>query len=173
MKYEELIGKDAIAQRVAEMGKEISAHYQKVGGELLVVGLLRGSFIFMADLVRTINYDHEVDFMTVSSYGDSTTSSGDVKIVMDLNKVVSGRHLLLVEDIVDTGHTFHNIINLLKLRNPASISVATMLNKPSRRQKEITIDYCGFEIPDKFVFGMGLDIEQKLRNLPFIAVMRD
>lgn len=173
MKYEELIGKDAIAQRVAEMGTEISAHYQKTGGELLVIGLLRGSFIFMADLVRAINYDHEVDFMTVSSYGDSTTSSGDVKIVMDLNKVVTGKHLLLVEDIVDTGHTFHNIINLLKLRNPASISVATMLNKPSRRQKEIKIDYCGFEIPDKFVFGMGLDLEQKLRNLPFIAVKHD
>ncbi len=173
MKYEELIGKDAIAQRVVEMGKEISAHYQKVGGELIVVGLLRGSFIFMADLVRAIDYDHEVDFMTVSSYGDDTTSSGDVKIVMDLNKVVSGRHLLLVEDIVDTGHTFHNIINLLNLRKPASISVATMLNKPSRRQKEIKIDYCGFEIPDKFVFGMGLDFEQKLRNLPFIAVKCD
>jgi hypoxanthine phosphoribosyltransferase len=173
MEYEELIGKDAIAQRVAEMGKEISAHYQKTGGELLVIGLLRGSFIFMADLVRAINYDHEVDFMTVSSYGDSTTSSGDVKIVMDLNKVVRGKHLLLVEDIIDTGHTFHNIINLLKLRNPASISVATMLNKPSRRQKEIKIDYCGFEIPDKFVFGMGLDLEQKLRNLPYIAVKCD
>jgi hypoxanthine phosphoribosyltransferase len=173
MKYEELIGKDAIARRVTEMGKEISEHYQKTGGELLVIGLLRGSFIFMADLVRAINYDHEVDFMTVSSYGDSTTSSGDVKIVMDLNKVVRGKHLLLVEDIIDTGHTFHNIINLLKLRNPTSISVATMLNKPSRRQKEIKIDYCGFEIPDKFVFGMGLDLEQKLRNLPYIAVKCD
>jgi hypoxanthine phosphoribosyltransferase len=173
MKYEELIGQDAIAQRVIEMGKEISAHYQKTGGELLVIGLLRGSFIFMADLVRAINYDHEVDFMTVSSYGDSTTSSGDVKIVMDLNKMVRGKHLLLVEDIIDTGHTFHNIINLLKLRNPASIKVATMLNKPSRRQKEIKIDYCGFEIPDKFVFGMGLDLEQKLRNLPYIAVKCD
>jgi hypoxanthine phosphoribosyltransferase len=173
MKYEELIGQDAIARRVTEMGKEISAHYQKTGGELLVIGLLRGSFIFMADLVRAINYDHEVDFMTVSSYGDSTTSSGDVKIVMDLNKMVRGKHLLLVEDIIDTGHTFHNIINLLKLRNPESISVATMLNKPSRRQKEIKIDYCGFEIPDKFVFGMGLDLEQKLRNLPYIAVKCD
>lgn len=173
MKYEELIGQEAIARRVAEMGQEISAHYQKTGGELLVVGLLRGSFIFMADLVRAIDYDHEVDFMTVSSYGDNTTSSGDVKIVMDLNKVVSGKHLLLVEDIVDTGHTFHNIINLLKLRNPASIRVATMLNKPSRREKQVAIDFCGFEIPDKFVFGMGLDFEQKLRNLPFIAVKCD
>lgn len=173
MKYRELIGKDAIAQRVAHMGREITAHYQQLGGELLVVGLLRGSFIFMADLVRAIDYDHEIDFMTVSSYGNSTTSSGDVKIVMDLNKVVSDKHLLLVEDIVDTGHTFHNVINLLKLRQPASISVATMLNKPSRREKEVQIDYCGFEIPDKFVFGMGLDMEQKLRNLPFIAVKCD
>jgi len=173
MKYQELIGKEAIAQRVAEMGQEITAHYKNVGGDLLVVGLLRGSFIFMADLVRAIDYDHEVDFMTVSSYGDSTISSGDVKVVMDLNKVVNGKHLLLVEDIVDTGNTFHSVIDLLRLRQPASISVATLLNKPSRREKEITIDYCGFEIPDKFVFGMGLDFEQKLRNLPFIAVKCD
>jgi len=173
MNYKELIGKDAIAQRIAEMGQEISAHYNKVGGDLLVVGLLRGSFIFMADLVRAIDYDHEIDFMTVSSYGNNTTSSGDVKIVMDLNKTIDGKHLLLVEDIVDTGNTFHNVINLLKLRQPASISVATMLNKPSRREKEIPIDFCGFDIPDEFVFGMGLDFEQKLRNLPYIAVKCD
>jgi hypoxanthine phosphoribosyltransferase len=170
MQYQEFIGQDAIAQRVSEMGREISAYYQQVGGELLVVGLLRGSFIFMADLVRTIEYDHEVDFMTVSSYDNNTISSGDVKIVMDLNKEVEGKHILLVEDIVDTGYTFHNVINLLQLRRPASIRVATMLNKPSRREKQVTIDYCGFEIPDKFVFGMGLDFEQKLRNLPYIAV---
>ncbi|MDY0189878.1 MAG: hypoxanthine phosphoribosyltransferase [Desulfuromonas sp.] len=173
MNYKELIGKDAITQRVAELGQEISAHYKNVGGELIVVGLLRGAFIFMADLVRAIEYDHEVDFMIVSSYGDSTISSGDVKVVMDLNREIGGKHLLLVEDIVDTGHTFHNVINLLKLRNPASISVATLLNKPSRRQRQVPIDYCGFEIPDKFVFGMGLDCEQKLRNLPFIALKAD
>lgn len=172
MEYRELIGKEEIAKRVEEMGKEITAHYNKVGGELLVVGLLRGSFIFMADLVRAIEYHHEVDFMTASSYGNATVSSGDVKIIMDLNKPVDGKHLLLVEDIVDTGHTFHNVIELLKLRHPASIKVATMLNKPSRREKEVEIDFCGFDIPDEFVFGMGLDFEQKYRNLPYVAVKK-
>jgi len=170
VEYKEMISAEEIAVRVKEMGKEISEHYNEVGGELIVVGLLRGSFIFMADLVRAIDYHHEVDFMTASSYGNSTVSSGDVKIVMDLNKAVDGKHLLLVEDIVDTGHTFHNVIELLKLRHPASIKVATMLNKPSRREKEVEIDYCGFDIPDEFVFGMGLDFEQKYRNLPFVAV---
>lgn len=172
MEYRELIGKEEIAKRVEEMGKEITAHYNEVGGELLVVGLLRGSFIFMADLVRAIEYHHEVDFMTASSYGNATVSSGDVKIIMDLNKPVDGKHLLLVEDIVDTGHTFHNVIELLKLRHPASIKVATMLNKPSRREKEVEIDFCGFDIPDEFVFGMGLDFEQKYRNLPYVAVKK-
>lgn len=170
MEYREMISAEEIAVRVKELGKEINEHYEAVGGELLVVGLLRGSFIFMADLVRAIDYELEVDFMTASSYGNSTVSSGDVKIVMDLNKPVDGKHLLLVEDIVDTGHTFHNVIELLKLRNPASIKVVTLLNKPSRREKEVEIDFCGFDIPDEFVFGMGLDFEQKLRNLPFVAV---
>ncbi len=170
MDYKEMISAEEIAVRVKEMGKQISEDYRELGGELLVVGLLRGSFIFMADLVRAMDYDLEVDFMTASSYGNNTVSSGDVKIVMDLNKPVDGKHLLLVEDIVDTGHTFHNVIELLKLRHPASIKVVTLLNKPSRREKEVTIDYCGFDIPDEFVFGMGLDFEQKLRNLPYVAV---
>lgn len=165
-----MISADAIKTRVAELGCEITKHYKEVGGDLLVVGLLRGAFIFMADLVREIDCELEVDFMTASSYGNSTVSSGDVKIVMDLNKPIDGKHLLLVEDIVDTGHTFHNVIELLKLRHPASIKVATLLNKPSRREKEVKIDFCGFDIPDEFVFGMGLDIEQKLRNLPYVAI---
>lgn len=170
MKYREFISADAISQRVAMMGVEITNDYEKLSGELLIVGLLRGSFIFMADLVRTITYDHEVDFMTASSYGNSTVSSGDVKIVMDLNKSIAGKHVLLVEDIIDTGHTLHNVIDLLTLRNPLSIKVVTLLNKPSRREKEVEVHYCGFDIPDEFVFGMGLDFEQKYRNLPFVAV---
>ncbi len=170
MNYLEMISADAIAKRVSELGTVISDEYSAVGGELLVVGLLRGSFIFMADLVRAITYDHEVDFMTASSYGNSTVSSGDVKIIMDLNKSIEGKHVLLVEDIIDTGHTLHNVIELLKLRHPASIKVVTLLNKPSRREKEVIVDYCGFDIPDEFVFGMGLDFEQKLRNLPYVAV---
>ncbi len=173
MEYRELIGAKDIADRVKVLGEEIARDYKALGGDLLVVGLLRGSFIFMADIVRAIDYDLEVDFMTASSYGNSTESSGDVKIVMDLNKSVEGKHLLLVEDIVDTGHTFHNVIELLKLRHPASIKVVTLLNKPSRREKEVDIEYCGFDIPDEFVFGMGLDFEQKLRNLPYVAVKSD
>lgn len=170
MNYRELISAEEIANRIAVLGLQISNDYRSLGNELLVVGLLRGSFIFMADLVRAISFDHEVDFMTVSSYGNSTVSSGDVKIVMDLNKSVEGKNILLVEDIIDTGHTLHNVINLLTLRHPASIKVVTLLNKPSRREKEVIVDYCCFDIPDEFVFGMGLDFEQKLRNLPYVAV---
>ncbi len=170
MNYREMISAESIALRVQELGREITEDYCSIGGDLLVVGLLRGSFIFMADLVRSIDYLHEVDFMTASSYGNSIVSSGDVKIVMDLNKSIAGKHVLLVEDIIDTGHTLHNVIDLLKLRNPATVKVVTLLNKPSRREKEVFVDYCGFDIPDEFVFGMGLDYEQKYRNLPFVAV---
>jgi len=170
MNYQELISAEKIALRVKELGKEINDVYETLGGELLVVGLLRGSFIFMADLVRAISYLHETDFMTASSYENSTVSSGDVKIVMDLNKSITGKHILLVEDIIDTGHTLHNVIELPTLRNPTSIKVVTLLNKPSRREKEVHVDYSGFDIPDEFVFGMGLDFEQKYRNLPFVAV---
>lgn len=170
MEYKELISKDEIVKRVAELGKEIDAFYAEVQEPILVIGLLRGSFIFMADLVRAISHDLNTDFMTVSSYGNATKSSGEVKIVMDLNQPVEGRHLLLVEDIVDSGNTFHNVIELLKHRHPASIKVATLLNKPSRREVEVPVDFCGFDIPDEFVFGMGLDFEQLYRNLPFVAV---
>ncbi len=170
MEYKELISEDEIKVRVKELGIEITKHYSNTTGDLIVVGLLRGAFIFMADLVRAIDYELQTDFITASSYGNSTESSGDVKIIMDLDKPIEGKHILLVEDIVDTGHTFHNVIEMLKLRHPASIKVATLLNKPSRREKEVEIDFCGFDIPDEFVFGMGLDFEQKLRNLPFVAI---
>lgn len=172
MEYRELITKDEIAKRIAELGKEIDLWYKEVKEPILVVGLLRGSFIFMADLVRAIEHDLHTDFMTVSSYGNATKSSGEVKIVMDLNQPVEGRHLLLVEDIVDSGNTFHNVIELLKHRHPASVKVATLLNKPSRREVEVSVDFCGFDIPDEFVFGMGLDFEQCYRNLPFVAVKK-
>lgn len=170
MKYTEFISAEEISKKVVELGKEIDAHYADVSEPILVVGLLRGSFIFMADLVRAISHDLETDFMTVSSYGNAKKSSGEVKIVMDLNEPVEGRHLLLVEDIVDSGNTFHNVIELLRHRKPASIKVATLLNKPSRREVDVPVDFCGFEIPDEFVFGMGLDYEQLYRNLPFVAI---
>lgn len=170
MEYKELLSKDDIQKRVLELGREIDEQYKEIDEPILVVGLLRGSFIFMADLVRAVSHKLETDFMTVSSYGNATKSSGEVKIVMDLNEPVEGRHLLLVEDIVDSGNTFYNVIELLKHRHPASIKVATLLNKPSRREVDVPVDFCGFNIPDEFVFGMGLDLEQLYRNLPFVAV---
>lgn len=170
MKYKELLSTGEIQRRVHALGEEIDSFYNSINEPLLVVGLLRGSFIFMADLVRAVSHDLETDFMTVSSYGNAQKSSGEVKIIMDLSSPIEGRHVLLVEDIVDSGNTFHNVIELLKHRSPASIKVATLLNKPSRREVEVPIDFCGFEIPDHFVFGMGLDYEQLYRNLPFVAV---
>jgi hypoxanthine phosphoribosyltransferase len=166
-----LIREEEIEQIVAELGREITQHYRESGGELIVVGLLRGSFVFMADLIRKIHYPLVVDFMAVSSYGDGTVSTGDVKIVMDLDESVEGRHVLLVEDIIDTGSTFQKIIRMLENRNPLSLRVCTFLSKPSRRKFEIPIDFCGRDIPDEFVCGYGLDFAQKYRNLPYVGVL--
>jgi len=165
-----LIDEDEIASIVKKLGEEITTVYQQSGGELIVVGLLRGSFVFMADLVRKIHYPLVVDFMAVSSYGDGTVSSGDVKIVMDLDESVEGKHVLLVEDIIDTGSTFKKVIRMIKNRNPKTLKVCTFLSKPSRRKYEIAIDFCGKEIPDEFVCGYGLDYAQKYRNLPYVGV---
>jgi hypoxanthine phosphoribosyltransferase len=168
-----LIDEDEIAAIVNKLGEEITTCYQKSGGELIVAGLLRGSFVFMADLVRRIHYPLVVDFMAVSSYGDGTESSGDVKIVMDLDESVEGKHVLLVEDIIDTGNTFKKVIRMIKNRNPKTLKVCTFLSKPSRRKYEIPIDFCGKEIPDEFVCGYGLDYAQKYRNLPYVGVLGD
>lgn len=166
-----LIDEEEIAEIVKKLGEEITACYQQGGGELIVVGLLRGSFVFMADLVRKIHYPLVVDFMAVSSYGDGTESSGDVKIVMDLDESVEGKHVLLVEDIIDTGNTFKKVIRMIKNRNPKTLKVCTFLSKPSRRKYEIKIDFCGKEIADEFVCGYGLDYAQKYRNLPYVGVL--
>lgn len=166
-----LIDKEEIASIVKKLGEEITEVYRASGGELIVAGLLRGSFIFMADLVRHIHYPMVVDFMAVSSYGDGTVSSGDVKIVMDLDESVEGKHILLVEDIIDTGNTFKKVIRMISNRNPASLRVCTFLNKPSRRRHDIRIDFCGKDIPDEFVCGYGLDYAQKYRNLPYVGVL--
>lgn len=166
-----LIKEDEIREIVEELGREITQHYQETGGDLVVVGLLRGSFIFMADLLRRIHYPLIVDFMAVSSYGDGTSSSGDVKIVMDLDESVEGKHVLLVEDIIDTGNTFNKVIRMMQNRNPSSVRVCTFLNKPSRRLVEVPIDFCGKDIPDEFVCGYGLDYAQKYRNLPYVGVL--
>lgn len=168
---EVLIDEKEIVATVERLGAEITAHYRRTERELVVIGLLRGSFIFMADLVRQIKLPLVVDFMTVSSYGDGTVSSGDVKIIMDLDMSIEDRDVLLVEDIVDTGNTFAKVIRMMNNRNPRSLAICTFLNKPECRTAEVKIDFCGRDIPNKFVVGYGLDCAQKYRNLPYVGVM--
>ncbi len=165
-----LISKEEIKEIVDRLGREITACYKDSDKELIVVGLLRGSFIFMADLVREIKCPMVTDFLTISSYGDATVSSGDVKVVMDLDESIDGRDVLMVEDIIDTGNTFSKVIRMLENRNPASLRICTLLDKPSRRTEEIRIDFCGVKIPDEFVCGYGLDYAQKYRNVPYIGI---
>jgi hypoxanthine phosphoribosyltransferase len=167
---EVLVTREDIDRIVARLGAEITAHYQHTERELVVIGLLRGSFVFMADLVRQIKLPLVVDFMTVSSYGDGTVSSGDVKIIMDLDMSIEGRDVLLVEDIVDTGNTFSKVIRMMNNRNPRSLAICTFLNKPECRIAEVKIDFCGMDIPNKYVVGYGLDCAQQYRNLPYIGV---
>ncbi len=167
----ELISAPAIATRIAELGRTITADYQALGtGEdLVVLGVLKGSIIFMADLVRAIALPLTLDFIGVASYGDATESSGVVQITQDLTRPVAGKHVLIVEDIVDTGHTVHYLMQNLATRGPASIRLCSLLHKPERSEREIHIDYLGFTIPNLFVVGYGLDIAQRYRNLPFIG----
>lgn len=165
-----LITKEEIAEIVARLGSEITEAYRDSDKELVVVGLLRGSFVFMADLVREIKCPMITDFMTISSYGDATISSGDVKVVMDLDESIADRDVLLVEDIIDTGNTFSKVIRMLENRKPASLKICTFLNKPSRRLVDIDIDFCGIDIPDEFVCGYGLDYAQKYRNVPYVGI---
>ena len=169
----EFISAEEIVQTVARLGMEINDHYsQKQDLNLLVIGLLRGSFVFMADLIRHIELPLTVDFMTVSSYGEGTESTGNVKVVMDLDEPVEGKDVLMVEDIIDTGNTFNKVLGLIRYRKPRSLKICTFLSKPSRRQVEVPIDFCGREIPDEFVCGYGLDYAQKYRNLPYIGILK-
>ena len=165
-----LLSKEEISKIVARLGREITECYKDSEKELVVIGLLRGSFIFMADLVREIKCPLVTDFMTISSYGNKTVSSGDVKVVMDLDESITGRDVLMVEDIIDTGNTFGEVVRLLKSRNPASLRICTLLNKPCRRKVEVEIDFCGINIPDEFVCGYGLDFAQKYRNVPYVGI---
>ena len=167
-KVETLIKDSDINERVTQLGQIISASYIDTN-KLIVVGLLRGSFMFIADLVRKIDVPVEVDFITVSSYGSGMTSSGNVKILKDLDGDISGHDVLLVEDIVDTGKTLEAVIEMLETRMPNSIKVCALLNKQSRRISNIKADWIGFEIPDEFVVGYGIDYDQRNRNLPFIG----
>lgn len=172
----ELISEQDIKKRVREMAREIEEYYglngQGGNRDIVFVGLLRGASIFMADLVRCIGGSVYLDYMDVSSYGNEKISSGTVQIKKDLSDPVAGRHVLIVEDIVDTGRTLAHIIAHLKIKEPKSVRVCALLDKPSRRVKtDINPDFCGFTIPDQFVLGYGLDYEQRYRNLPYIGVM--
>lgn len=169
-----LVSEEEIKAHVARMGAEISRDYQDCawGDELLCIGILKGSFVFLADLMRAITVPATLDFMAVSSYGDATKSSGVVRILKDLDQSIHGRRVLLVEDIIDTGLTLAYLIRHLQARGPRSIRVATLLDKPSRRQVDVAIDYKGAEIPDAFVVGYGLDWNERFRNLPFVAVLK-
>jgi hypoxanthine phosphoribosyltransferase len=166
------ISADQIATRIASLGAEISRDY--AGKELVLVGVLKGSWIFMADLARAIsNVDLRIEFLGVQSYGDETTSSGVVQITFDLTKPIDGRHVLIVEDIVDTGLTMDYLLENLRTRHPASVKLCALLHKPSRMKKPCRIDYLGFTIPDLFVIGYGLDYAQKYRHLPYIGVLTE
>lgn len=166
-----LITETEIAARTNQLAHIISDHY-KGTEQLVVVGLLRGSFIFIADLVRRLDLPVEVDFMTVSSYGDKMESSRMVRILNDLDGSIKGRDVLIVEDIIDTGHTLSQVLKILQTRQPKSIAICTLLNKPSRREVEVEIDWVGFDIPDEFVIGYGIDFAQQGRNLPHIGIVK-
>jgi len=165
-----LIATQQLQARVAEMGKAISEDYE--GQDLLLVCVLKGGFMFLADLMRRITIPHEIDFMATASYGRSTESSGIVRILKDLNTSVEGRSLLVVEDIVDTGLTLQYLLHLLRDRNPASLQVCCLLDKRTRRRVEVPLDYVGFTVPDEFVVGYGLDYGQLYRNLPFVGILK-
>lgn len=165
-----LLSEDEIAARVAEIGAQISHDY--AGKRLVMVSVLKGSVVFMADLMRAVTVPAEIDFMCVSSYGSGVKTSGVVKIIKDLDNDLAGMDLLLVEDILDSGMTLEYIKKLLLGRNPNSIRICTLLDKPERRKANVVADYKGFEVPDEFVVGYGLDYAEKYRNLPYIGVLK-
>lgn len=165
-----LISEEQLAARIKELGEQITADY--AGKEILAIGVLRGAVVFMADLTRAIKVPVAIDFMAVSSYGSGTDSSGVVRILKDLDENIEGRHLLIVEDIIDSGLTLTYLLENLKSRKPASLKLCTLLNKPERRKAVVQIDYNGFTVPDYFVVGYGLDFAEKYRNLPFIGILK-
>lgn len=165
-----LMSEETLRKRVCELGEAISHDY--AGKEVLMVGVLRGAFVFMADLARAITIPLAIDFMAVSSYGASTSSSGVVRIIKDFDENVEGKHILIVEDIIDSGLTLKYLYNQILSRKPASVRICTLLDKPERRKTDVPVDYNGFSIPDAFVVGYGLDYAERYRNLPYIGVLK-
>ena len=165
-----LFSEEVINAKTKELAGRISSDYK--GKDLLVVGVLKGSVIFAADLIKNISIPCEIDFMAVSSYGSSSETTGVVRILKDLDSEISGKHILIVEDIVDSGVTLSYLLNYLKTRNASSVEIASLLTKPSRRKVDIDCKYVGFETPDEFLVGYGLDYAEKYRNLPFIGILK-
>lgn len=165
-----LLSKEEINNKVNEIAQSLSRDY--TGKNLLAIGILKGAMVFMADLIRAVSTDVQIDFMAVSSYGASSKSTGVVRIMKDLEQNIERRHVLIVEDIVDTGLTLNYLLEILKAREPASVRICTLLDKPSRREVDVPVDYNGFSIPDEFVVGYGLDYNEKYRNLPEIYVLK-
>jgi hypoxanthine phosphoribosyltransferase len=164
-----LIPSDRLQARIEQLGAEISRDYE--GKDLLLLSVLKGSVLFLSDLMRRITVPHAIDFMATSSYGSGMESSGVVRILKDLDAPIEGRNVLIVEDIIDTGRTLDYLVRILKARAPQSLRICTLLDKVSRREVQVPVDYSGFEIPDKFVFGYGLDYAELYRNLPYVAVL--
>ena len=165
-----LISEEELQQRVCELAAQLSADYANLNPLLICV--LKGGYVFLADLTRCLTIRHGIDFMAVSSYGNNTSSSGVVRILKDLDKDISGRHVLIVEDIIDTGRTITYLLENLRVRQPASLRICTLLSKPDRREVELDVDYIGFEIPNEFVIGYGLDYAENYRNLRYIGVLK-
>lgn len=166
---EVLVPEESLQIRVAELGAAISRDY--AGRDLLLLAVLKGSVLFLADLMRNITVPHAIDFMATSSYGSAFESSGVVRILKDLDQSIEGRDVLIVEDIIDTGRTLDYLVRILQARRPASLEICTLLNKWARREVDVPVKYIGFDIPDKFVLGYGLDLQEKYRNLPYVAVL--
>lgn len=165
-----LITEAELAKRTKELGKKISEDY--AGKKILALGILKGSVVFLSDLIRNIDPEVSIDFMTVSSYGNSSQSSGELKIKKDLDTDISGKDVLIVEDIIDSGVTLSKLKEVLLKRNPASLKICTLLNKPERRTVSVDVDYIGFDIPNEFIIGYGLDYAEKYRDLPFVGVLK-
>ncbi|HBH3375045.1 TPA: hypoxanthine phosphoribosyltransferase [Clostridioides difficile] len=166
-----MLTEEQIKEKVYELGKKIEEDFK--GEDLLVVGILKEASVFVSDLIRCIDLDVNIDFMSVTSYGNSTESSGTVKILKDLDVDIEGKNVLIVEDIIDSGLTLSNLVAALKTRNPKSLKLCTLLDKPQRRKANIPVDYVGFVIEDKFIVGYGIDYAEKYRNLPYIGIVED
>lgn len=172
-KLVELLSRESIARRVAELGRQITEDYRRHGEDLVLLGVLKGSVIFLADLCRAIDLPLSLDFIGIASYGDETRSSGVVQITSDLTRPIEGKHVLIIEDIIDTGLTAHYLMDNLITRKPASVKLCSLLHKPDRAVRAVSIDYLGFTVPDKFVVGYGLDVAQRYRNVPFIGYLEN